>query len=50
MLALYLALTCTDKMNYDVLKYMHSPVDVFKCMQFIGKTGHNEEDTRTKIE
>ena len=35
--ALYLALTCTDKMNYDVLKYMHSPVDVVKGCSSLAK-------------
>ena len=42
MLALYLALTCTDKINYDVLKWMYSPVDVVKCMQLVDKIGHND--------
>ena len=44
-LALYLALTCTDKINYDVLKWMYSPVDVVKCMQFVDKIGHNDSGT-----
>ena len=48
-LALYLALTCTDKINYDVLKWMYSPVDVVKCMRFVGKMGHNDAGTTLEL-